>query len=90
MIPQRDNIIGLAAKYGIFNLRVFGSWARHEQRPDSDLDLLVKVESGRSYFDLIGFWQEVQALLNRKVDVVTDEGLSPFLRERILKEAIPL
>ena len=90
MIPERDRIVQLAAKYGAHNLRVFGSWARQEQTPESDLDLLVAMEGGRSYLDLIAFWLALQDLLKRKVDVVTDKGLSPFLRDRILKEAVPL
>jgi hypothetical protein len=87
---NRGRILRLAAKYGARRVRVFGSVARGEAKANSDLDFLVHMERGRSYFDLVGLWQDLGELLGRKVDVVTDGGLSPYLRERILREARPL
>jgi len=86
----RQRILELAAQHGVRNVRVFGSAARGEDGPDSDLDLLVEVERGRSLLDLIGLEQDVSALLGRSIDVVSERGLSPYLRQRILAEAVAL
>jgi len=80
----------LAACHGVSSVRVFGSVARGEAGGDSDLDLLVTLEAGRSFLDLVGFWQDVEQALGRRVDVVSEGGLSPHLRDRILREAVPL
>jgi len=87
---NRNEILRLAARHGARNVRLFGSVARGKARPDSDVDILVTMEKGRSLLDLIGFWQDVEDLLGRKVDVISDGGVSPYLRERILGEAVPL
>ena len=68
-------------------MRVFGSVARGEDRSDSDLDLLVEMEDERSLLDLVGLEQELEELLQRKVDVLTDESIHPALRQRITTEA---
>lgn len=65
-------------------------WRAAKRAWISDIDLLVTMEKGRSYFDLVGLWQDLEELLGRKVDVVTDGGLSPYLKDRILAEAVPL
>lgn len=80
----------LTRRHGAFAVRVFGSAARGEARPDSDLDLLVEMEPGRTLLDLVAIAQDAEELLHRRVDVVTPEGLSPYLRDRILADAIPL
>jgi hypothetical protein len=90
ILTKRDAILRLAEHHGATNVRVFGSVARGEEGPDSDIDLLVTMGNGRSYFDLVGLWQDLEELLGRKVDVVTDGGLSPYLKDRILAEAVPL
>ena len=72
---QREDILRIAAQHGAHNVRVFGSVARGEARPDSDVDLLVELESGRSLLDLGGLLMDLQTLLGRVVDVVTDKGL---------------
>jgi predicted nucleotidyltransferase len=71
-------------------VRVFGSRARGESTPESDLDLLVSLEPGRSLLDLVAIRQDLESLLGCAVDVVTERGLSPYLSERILAEARPL
>jgi uncharacterized protein len=71
-------------------VRVFGSLARGEGREDSDLDLLVTLGEGRSLLDLVGLKQDLEDLVHRPVDVVTERALSPYLRDRVLSEAIPL
>ncbi len=68
-------------------MRLFGSVARGEAGPNSDLDFLVDLEPGRSLLDLGGLLMDLQRLLDRKVDVVTEAGLRPRIRPRILKEA---
>lgn len=81
----------LAAKYGIRDLRVFGSYARGEAKPWSDLDLLVDIEYGRGVaMRLVHFYQEAQKLLGIRVDVVTADGLDKKLHARIFREARPL
>ena len=87
---KRSEILRLANKYGARNIRIFGSLARGEADTDSDLDLLVTMEEGRTLLDLVGLWQDLEELLGRKVDVISDGGLSPHLRERILAEAVAL
>ena len=86
----RAEILNLALRHGARNVRVFGSRARGEAGESSDLDLLVTLGEGRSLLDLIGFKQDLEDLVHRPVDVVTEQALSPYLRERVLSEAIPL
>jgi predicted nucleotidyltransferase len=87
---KRRQILRLAAKYGARNVRVFGSVARGEADAKSDIDLMVDLDRGRSLFDLGGFLMDVQELLGRKVDVVTERGIHDRIRDRVLREAIPL
>ena len=87
---HREEILKLAAQHGARNIRIFGSAARGEARAGSDLDLLVDMEEGRSLLDLVGFWQDLEGLLGYRVDVITDGGVSPYLRDQIYAEAIPL
>ena len=71
-------------------MRVFGSLARGEGAEGSDLDLLVTLEEKRSLLDLVGLKQDIEDLLHRPVDVVTEPALSPYIRGRVLAEAMPL
>lgn len=87
---QRAAILRIAAKYGATNVRVFGSVARGEAGPDSDVDLLVDFEPGRSLLDHAGLVIELEKLLERKVEVGTAKGLNSRHRERILREAVAL
>jgi predicted nucleotidyltransferase len=87
---RRAEILRIAGRYGAHHVRIFGSVARGEARPDSDLDLLIDLEPGRSLFDIIGIKQDLEELLGRRVDVVTIPGLSPYIRDDVLREAIPL
>ncbi len=87
---KRAEILRLAELHGARNVRVFGSVARGEAGPDSDIDVLVHMEDGRSYFDLVDLLDALEKLLGRTVDIVDDDGLSPYLRDRILAEAIPI
>jgi hypothetical protein len=87
---RRDEILRIAAKHGARNVRVFGSATRGEAGDESDVDLLVEFEPGRTLLDQAGLVVELEELLGRKVDVVTEGGLYWLLRRRILKEARPL
>ena len=87
---RRSEILSLARKYGALNVRIFGSVARGEARPDSDIDFLVDLEPGRSLFDLGGLLYELRSLLEVEVDVVTEKGLRRRIRESIIQEAVPL
>ena len=90
LAEKREEILRLAASRGARNVRVFGSVARGEAREDSDIDLLVDIELGRSLLDVVGLWLDLQELLGRKVDLLTEGGVNRHLRARILAEARPL
>ena len=84
---RRREILEIAARNGAFNVRVFGSIARGDDRPDSDIDILVNLESGRSLLDLARLLRELNTLLDHPVDVVTEAGLRPRITSHVLKEA---
>lgn len=86
----RDPIVQAAQRLGARDVRVFGSVARGEERPDSDVDLLVRLEPGRTLFDLARLELELEDLLGRPVDVVTADGLREPVRTAALREAIPV
>ncbi len=90
LMKKREEILRIAAQHGAQNVRIFGSTARGEAEEDSDVDVLVDLEAGRSLFDLGGLLMELQDLLGRKVDVVTEKGLRTRIRDRVLREAVPL
>ena len=87
---KRKEILRIAQAHGASNVRVFGSVARGEEGPESDLDLLVEMKPGSSLLDLISLWQDLEDLLGHKVDVITEGGISPYLRDHIYAEAVPL
>ena len=87
---RRTEILAVARKRGARNVRVFGSVARGDAGPDSDIDILVEFEPGRSLLDHAGLMLDLSELLGCKVDVVTDRGLRPRIRDRVLLEAVPL
>lgn len=87
---RRQEILDLAERHGARNVRVFGSVARGEARSDSDVDILVDMEPGRSLFDLGGLLFDLQTLLGVDVDVVTEKGLRRRIRAQVLQEAVPL
>lgn len=87
---RREEILQIAARHGARKVRLFGSAVRGEAGEVSDVDLLVEFEPGRSLLDHAALVGELEALLGRKVDVVSENGLSWLLRRRILREARPL
>lgn len=90
ILIKKQVIEEIAALHGASNIRIFGSVIRREDTPDSDLDLLVEFEPGRSLLDHIGLKYDLQDLLNRKIDIVTEKGLNAHIKNQILMEAIPL
>jgi predicted nucleotidyltransferase len=90
LAKERDGILRIAAKYGAHNIRIFGSVVRGEADAASDVDFLVDLEPGRSLLDLGGLQMELESLLGRGVDVVTERGLKARIRDRVLSEAVPL
>jgi predicted nucleotidyltransferase len=87
---HRTDIQRMAAKYGARDVRIFGSVARGAAGPASDVDVLVAFEPGRSLLDLVGLEQDLSELLGCKVDVVSEGGISPYLDDHILREAVAL
>lgn len=85
-----SDILDVAAKHGVIEIRVFGSFALGTPTSASDLDILVKLEPGRDLLDVIAMKQELEARIGRKVDITTEKGLSPYLREEILSQAKPI
>ncbi|MDR9404780.1 MAG: nucleotidyltransferase family protein [Halothece sp. Uz-M2-17] len=91
LLQQREKILTVAQRHGAFNVRVFGSVARGEARDRSDVDFLVDYNrSRRSSWFPMGLIEDLEVLLGVRVDVVTEKGLKPRLRDRILQEAKPL
>jgi hypothetical protein len=89
-MSKRDQILKIAAKRGAKRIRLFGSAARGDSGPGSDVDFLVEFEPGRSLLDQGGLLMDLQELLGCKVDVVSERALRPRYRERVLREAVPL
>lgn len=87
---KRTEILEIAANYGAYNIRVFGSVVRGETRPESDIDFLVELEAGRDLLDHAGLWIDLRDLLGVEIDVVTENGLKARIKERVLHEAIAL
>ncbi len=87
---KRDEILRIAARHGASNVQVFGSVARGDATPESDVDVLVDLEPGRSLLDLGALLEDLKELLGRRVDVVTRKGLRARIRDRVLKEAVSL
>ncbi len=87
---KREDILRVCAKHGARNVRIFGSVARGDADEQSDIDLLVEFEPERSLLDHAALWLELQELLGRKVDVISERGIKPRIRERVLREAVPL
>jgi len=87
---RRDEILAVAARYGVDDIRLFGSVVKGVSGPSSDLDMLVRYPDGTSLLDHVAFGQDLEDLLGRPVDVVSEPALHWFVRERILSEAVPL
>ncbi len=87
---KRDDIRTVAAKHGAYNIRIFGSVVRGEAGPDSDIDILIDVGPTTSSWFPAGLILDLEEILGRRVEVVTEKALNPYIREYVLREAIPL
>ena len=87
---KRTDILRLAGRHGATDVRIFGSVARGEAGSDSDVDFLVKMAPERSLLDHVALWQDLEDLLGRKVDLVSEKALHRLMRDQILKEDVPL
>jgi len=87
---KRDDILAIAAKHGAYNIRIFGSVVRGQAGPDSDIDFLIDVGPTTSSWFPAGLILELEEILGRRVEIVTDKALNPYIRDRVLCEAIPL
>lgn len=87
---KREDIIRLGFNHGVKNIRIFGSAARGEAKDISDVDFLVDFDDSRSLFDLIAFKNDLEELLGRKVDVVTEDSVHWYIKDKIFKEAVDI
>jgi uncharacterized protein len=87
---HRDEIIALARRNKAFNVRVFGSVARGDAQPESDIDILVAFQPGASLFELSALWQDLRDMLGREVNVISEGGVSERFRQRIADDVIAL
>jgi uncharacterized protein len=87
---RREDIRRMAAQHGAYNIRVFGSVARGEARADSDIDLLIEKGPTTSSWFPAGLVLELEEMLGQRVEIVTEKALSPYLRDHVLREAVPL
>ncbi|MCD6028185.1 MAG: hypothetical protein K0S78_359 [Thermomicrobiales bacterium] len=90
LIDNRAEILRIAKENGATRVRIFGSFARGTARPDSDVDVLVDLEPGSDLFDLIAIKHGIEDLLGREVHIVTEEAISPYIRDEIIRSATPL
>ena len=84
----KKKIISILVKYGIKKILIFGSYARNEATPNSDLDLIVEFPEGTSLIDHIGIEFELSEALNMKIDLLSQNGISLYIKDQIMKEAI--
>lgn len=87
---QRDTILAIARKHGASNIRVVGSVARGDARPDSDLDLMIDMAEGRSLWDMAGLHMDLQDLLGCEIGLMTEAGLRERVRLEVRREAVAL
>ncbi len=82
-----QKLIEVLKRHGIKKMKIFGSYARGEERPDSDLDIIVEFTERKSLREFVGIEQELEDALKIKVDLLMESSISPYLKERIEKEA---
>ena len=87
---KRDDICAIAARHGAFNIRIFGSVVRGEAGPDSDIDFLVDAGPTTSSWFPAGLILDLEKMLGRRVEIVTEKALNPYIRDHVLAEVKPL
>ncbi len=88
MDEKIKKMIEILKKYGVKKVKIFGSYARGEAKPESDLDVIVEFSQRKSLLEIVGIEQELEDTLGIKVDLLTEKSISPYLKERIEKESI--
>ena len=87
---KRESIISVVERNGGRKVRIFGSLARGEELTDSDVDILIELDPGRSLLDILAIKQDLEDLLHRNVDVLTESAVSPYIKDDIMSEAVAL
>jgi len=87
---RRDEICNIAARHGAYNIRILGSVVRSEAGPDSDIDFLIDAGPTTSCWFPAGLILDLEEILGRRVEVVTEKALNPYIRDYVLHEAVPL
>ena len=87
---KREEIQNIASRHGAYNIRIFGSVVRGEDGPDSDIDFLIDAGPTTSSWFPAGLILDLQEILGRPVEVVTEKALNPYIRDHVLREAVPL
>lgn len=87
---RREEIVAIAEKHGAYDVRIFGSVARGEETPQSDVDILVTIEEGRSIFDQAALWLDLQDTLNCEVDLLADHPEAGYITDMARREAVAL
>jgi predicted nucleotidyltransferase len=90
LLEKRDDIRAVASKHGAFNIRIFGSVVRGEAGADSDIDFLIDAGPTTSSWFPAGLILDLEEILDRRVEVVTEKALNPYIRDYVLREAVPL
>ena len=84
----REKIIAILTGYGAVKISIFGSFARGEERPDSDIDIIVRFKQPKSLIQLIGIEEEVKMAIDRNIDLLTENSISPYLVEAIRRDEV--
>ena len=90
IMRKRKQITDIAREHGATNISVFGSAARGEIEESSDIDFLVEMKPGSTLLDIIALKQDLEDLLGRSVDIVTNDSISPYIKDEALKETVIL
>jgi predicted nucleotidyltransferase len=90
LLEKRVDLLRAAARHGASNLRLFGSVARRSETPSSDVDILIDLAEDRGFAEYLPLAEELEALIGRKVDLITSRGISPYLKPLIDRESLTL
>ncbi|MFO1124510.1 MAG: nucleotidyltransferase domain-containing protein [Methylocystis sp.] len=90
LLEKRADLLRAAGRHGASNLRLFGSVARRAETPSSDVDILIDLAEDRGFAEFLALAEELEALIGRKIDLVTSRGISPFLKPLIDREMLTL
>ena len=86
----KNKILPVLKRYGVIRAAIFGSFVRRETKKRSDIDILVEFKNGTTLLDLVGLKLDLEEILKRKVDIVEYSTIHPLIKDRILKEQVPV